>query len=157
MDKLVHGIEEMGFSKDEARAALELTKRNQESAIVLLLENPDHVKNHINNIQRRPNHESTVNINPNANTSLNIGKRPLSRQPSTSSLQRISRSSSGTSLNTGSPGMTRKFSPIAFIQQQQAKLSSHSHDSPLFKVSQVIGKAIQSLGQNTDECSSYST
>ena len=141
----------MGFSKEEARAALELTKRNQESAIILLLENSDYVKKHMKS-QLRLNNDSVTNVN---SPSFSLGKRPLSRHPSTSSLQHLSRSSSVSSLNASSPGSTRKFSPIAFFQQQHAKLASHSQDSPLFKVSQVIGKAIQSLGQNIDDSPTY--
>ncbi|KAJ3082233.1 hypothetical protein HK102_001841, partial [Quaeritorhiza haematococci] len=45
--KMANELQEMGFAYEQAVAALELTDRNVEQAIVILIENPDRIKNHL--------------------------------------------------------------------------------------------------------------
>ncbi|KAJ3067422.1 hypothetical protein HDU98_009361 [Podochytrium sp. JEL0797] len=53
VDSLVLSIQEMGFTLDQATAALDLSKRNLEEAIRLLLENPDRIQKQIRDTATR--------------------------------------------------------------------------------------------------------
>ncbi|KAI9315783.1 hypothetical protein DFJ73DRAFT_930701 [Zopfochytrium polystomum] len=143
-------IEDMGFTKEQAVAALDLSGRNLEEAIMLLLEQPERIAERISFVQ-------------------NEARKPLSPSPSLSNLRRpfsgsatpwnstprfpsrfLGTSGSGSSTpNTESvpAGGRRGFSPLAFIQQQQQKLVATTASSQgLKRMSSFLGKAMEALG-----------
>ncbi|KAJ3297949.1 hypothetical protein HDU79_001285 [Rhizoclosmatium sp. JEL0117] len=161
---LISEVKEMGFSDDQAKAALTLAKRNLQQAIVLLLENPEVVERQIRDTATRnmlfktnapPNKPARAQKAGTGQRSISSGSaNELNRSNSTGALKRSNSNSSlawntTPRLPTNSPlanqkaGITassdevsapqsaasifavnKSFSPFAFIQQQQAKISA---------------------------------
>ncbi|KAJ3195522.1 hypothetical protein HK101_011886 [Irineochytrium annulatum] len=144
--KLTREIEEMGFTADQAKAALELTKNHMEQAVVMLLENPERITDYIQSRVASPKRVATlaepVRIASTGSISRqgsNLwaprfpqGQPPIAGSPA--------QSGSATPIESPMPGK-RAFSPLAFIQQQQVKLANHG-SAPLKKMSSLFGKAL---------------
>ncbi|KAJ3199911.1 hypothetical protein HDU82_009326 [Entophlyctis luteolus] len=111
--RLTTEIEEMGFSKDQANAALSLSNRDVQNAIITLLENPDRVEQHIQSLRskaRRSHSNASVKDKLDLLTARYPNSSPLSRKQ--------------TAANGSGESIESEFSPLNFIQQQQAKISS---------------------------------
>ncbi|KAI8827493.1 hypothetical protein BJ741DRAFT_630066 [Chytriomyces cf. hyalinus JEL632] len=172
LDIMVSEIKEMGFTQDQAKAALELEKRNLERALNLLLENPSRVEKQIrdsatrsmlfpdgiNSKTRKPakpsrsissgslaeiSRSSPGGLDSAANPARRVQSNPWSNQSSQhqhpSNPSPLSMKKTGVTASTASmeevnakrqqQGQTSAtaattFSPFAFIQQQQAKISA---------------------------------
>ncbi|KAI8852660.1 hypothetical protein BC829DRAFT_384198 [Chytridium lagenaria] len=149
-------IEEMGFTTVQARASLSLSNRNTESAVSLLLEDPDRISQFIATSAQAAKKERTLKSSL-SNGSLSKTNQvaawprfpsPLNNSPG-GSRGSVSGSQSGTPQD--SPSLIRRnFSPLAFIQQQQARLTAQGA-APLKKMSSMLGKAIGAFVTDDDE------
>ncbi|KAI9335967.1 hypothetical protein BDR26DRAFT_920301, partial [Obelidium mucronatum] len=158
MDNLVKEVKDMGFTEDQAEAALTLSKRNLERAITLLLENPDLVDKQIRDTATRKMlfaskqpQKPALNLpaqgSGNQRSVSGGSNNELHRSSSSASLKRANSTNSNLPWNTTPrlptqsplanrktgitastedvpPNEPRPFSPFAFIQQQQAKISA---------------------------------
>ncbi|KAJ3279603.1 hypothetical protein HDU76_009447, partial [Blyttiomyces sp. JEL0837] len=169
--KMIKEIEEMGFTSEQAKGALELSGNNLEQAVFLLLENIDRVNEHNQTKSPvKPSHERERTLSPSpsnnnlrkAKSSSALGWNASPRYPSSHPLNANSTSSqqqnftsSGSSTPSGfltpsesSPSLSRRgFSPLAFLQQQQGKLSVQGAAQSFRKVSNLLGKAILGLDE----------
>ncbi|KAJ3031379.1 UNVERIFIED_CONTAM: hypothetical protein HDU68_004458 [Siphonaria sp. JEL0065] len=159
MDHLVKEVKEMGFTEDQATAALDLSKRNLQQAITVLLETPELVEKQIRDTATRKmlfaaNHPSqklslaqqqgqrsvsggshkelhrtassgslkrsnSTNTNPWNTTPRLPGNSPLAAKRTD-----VAVSSDEVTTQEPQPQQPKTFSPFAFIQQQQAKISA---------------------------------
>ncbi|KAJ3098492.1 hypothetical protein HK100_005092, partial [Physocladia obscura] len=151
LDNLINEIKEMGFTNDQATAALDLSKRNLQEAIITLLESPERVDRQIRDAATRKMLFSTsnrqqINRSISGGTSQqNLSKRPSSanlrrsnsntfvkdklnttaaRYPSNSPLAKKQTESSASSSNPAVSNSAAISSPLAFFQQKQAKISA---------------------------------
>ncbi|KAJ3351223.1 hypothetical protein HDU83_009041 [Entophlyctis luteolus] len=156
--RLTTEIEEMGFSKDQANAALSLSNRDVQNAIITLLENPDRVEQHIQSLRSKARSElpkdSAQSGHQHRSNSTIPSRKPQKGSTQTTSLHKSSSSSSlrrshsnasvkdkldlltarypnssplsrkQTAANGSGESIESEFSPLNFIQQQQAKISS---------------------------------
>ncbi|RKO91274.1 hypothetical protein BDK51DRAFT_27427, partial [Blyttiomyces helicus] len=143
--KMIRELSEMGFSAEQADAALDLTRRNMEEAIILLLENPARVNDRIlarRTILRR----SSSSTFPAPSTSASPPSTPAPLKRSHSSFLQQWR---GPVASPEPP--QRRFSPLAFLQQQQQRMSDAA---PMKRVSSILGKAMGALGLEENESTS---
>ncbi|ORY04336.1 hypothetical protein K493DRAFT_297041 [Basidiobolus meristosporus CBS 931.73] len=148
LDRTIAELQEMGFSRDQAACALEITNRNtvrstvklllltidltlaastqQEQAVMLLLENPQaiEVKLHEKKLiqSRKQEHDSSYR----------------GADPSRKKL--FGRVNSNESFSK----QTKSWSPMSFLNQRQAQLSSNSNPS-MRKLGGWLGKAMENL------------
>ncbi|KAI9323160.1 hypothetical protein BX666DRAFT_1883930 [Dichotomocladium elegans] len=163
--KMVHDIEEMGFTKEQAETALELTNQQMEQAVMLLLEDPNRVSSAIQQ-QRQcrrsssmsqvtapsPAHSRTSSLNDNSvGLSQQVGS-PTSTTATTitaprrHSLQR--NISLAKSNNMAQPN--KSWSPISFLQQQK-QVMENTNLSSVRKLGGWLGKAMENFGIDHEE------
>ncbi|KAJ3299844.1 hypothetical protein HK104_006581 [Borealophlyctis nickersoniae] len=163
LTKLVRELQEMGFSAQQAEAALDITKRDmvftteiaiQERAIIMLLENPERIGEHISlqsALMASTYTESPTTMSP----SFPLEKRqPKLMRKSSSFLQQLKELSSSVTPPESPNTQRRTFSPRTFLQQQQQRLNSSSA-APLKRVSSILGKAMGALGLEEDTSSPF--
>ncbi|KAI9203883.1 uncharacterized protein BJ171DRAFT_508553 [Polychytrium aggregatum] len=178
LEKKISELSEMGFSKEESSAALEITGQDLERSIVLLLENPGVVQQHLAQRQTRtpqlarstPNLQQSAAGRPSTTAALSreskdsVSTPPLparggvKKSPSTF-LGRVLSNSGGSSVGSPvqtppeSPSLARRpFNPVAFLKEQQQKLQQSSAGaaatSGLKHVSSIFGKAFEALNES---------
>ncbi|ORX56961.1 hypothetical protein DM01DRAFT_1268375, partial [Hesseltinella vesiculosa] len=131
LDKLVQDIQEMGFTKDQAEAALALTKHNLEQAILVLVEQPKQVEDQMRKIKRR---------------SLSMTALPPDLSPSQPSRRRsLQKPYTPPPLSSKQKG----WSPISFLHQQKQALEN-TNLSSVRKLGGWLGKAMENLGMDND-------
>lgn len=134
LDPLISKLTSMGFTRFESHAALEISNKNVEEGINLLLEKPDIVKAHMNarreerRVRKRDESEqktSEFSISPpKRETSF---PSPASAANRSRILERAKAAAAGTSSGAAGP---RKFSPKLFLQNLQQSNNSNSVKSP---------------------------
>ncbi|KAJ3041046.1 hypothetical protein HDV00_009946 [Rhizophlyctis rosea] len=134
-------LQEMGFSADMAAAALDITERDMERSIVLLLEDPSRVAEHASYLAMAPPSPSLLTTGLVASPILN--EQPSLMKRSSSFFQQLKTLSTGTTPPESPSTPWRQFSARSFLQQQQTKLNVTS--APLKRVSSILGKAMAAL------------
>ncbi|CAG8463468.1 6669_t:CDS:10 [Scutellospora calospora] len=128
-------IKEMGFSSEQATVALEMTNRDKEQAISLLLDQAGKVDAQI--AQRRP---SVPVIPAPKETSV-----PHRRSKSNSKPLVLS-------VLTKQEKKNNVWSPMSFIQQQKSSMMAAQNNSSMRKFSGwLVGKAMENFGLEDDE------
>ncbi|KAI8062531.1 hypothetical protein BC940DRAFT_308481 [Gongronella butleri] len=165
--KMVQDIQEMGFSKDQAEAALALTKGTSvEQAINLLVEHPKQVDDHVRKTKRRSlsfSHlepmtgSSPMSLSSSASSMASPPPPPpppppsssssSSQQPATSQQQR--RRSLQKPL-TPPTSKNKAWNPISFLQQQKQAMEN-TNLSSVRKLGGWLGKAMENLGIDQEE------
>ncbi|KAI8083759.1 hypothetical protein BDF21DRAFT_437960 [Thamnidium elegans] len=164
--KTVKNIQEMGFAKEQAEAALVLGNQNMETAIGLLLESSSKVDAYIQDQKTnkpppppasststpyRRSHSLSQVPRPNITASPPLSVRSSDRRHS---LQRFS--TTPTFLNIMSTGKqnnntpTKSWNPISFLQQQKQNMEN-TNLSSMKKLGGWLGKAMENLGIEHDE------
>ncbi|KAI9018785.1 hypothetical protein CLU79DRAFT_818781 [Phycomyces nitens] len=167
--KMVNGIQEMGFEKDMAETALSLCHENMEQAVAMLLEDPQKVTTALQTTHRPPAQSSSTPFRRSA--SLSQPPRPMI---SNTSSPAHSRNSSWNEVPTAVPtnrrhstqkiGTTPPFlhlanknnaankswNPISFLQQQK-QVMENTNISSVRKLGDWLGKAMGNLGIENDE------
>ncbi|CAO3593403.1 unnamed protein product [Absidia cylindrospora] len=180
MQKMIQDIQEMGFTKDQAEAALTLTNgQNVERAINILVENPDQIDQQMKrrSFSQQQQHSPTSASPPppppqTSSSSSSLHQRQDSWNDSIPSFRRHSlqkptplNSSSTTSLqqhkplpmptvSSTTPTTTtnggKSWNPISFFQQQKQALEN-TNLSSVRKFSGWLGKAMENFGIEHDE------
>ncbi|ORY99737.1 hypothetical protein BCR42DRAFT_497288 [Absidia repens] len=178
MQKMVQDIQEMGFTKDQAEAALTLTNgQNVERAINILVENPDQIDQQMKrrsfSQQQQHGMASPTSASPpppqTSSSSSSLHQRQDSWNDSIPSFRRHSlqkptplNSSSTTSLQQHKPlplpavssttptNGGKSWNPISFFQQQKQALEN-TNLSSVRKFSGWLGKAMENFGIEHDE------
>ncbi|CAG8527864.1 1901_t:CDS:10 [Dentiscutata erythropus] len=122
-------IQEMGFSSEQAKAALEMTNKNIDNAIILLLEQTGKVDAHI---QRRP---SVPIISATKEIVVPHKRSKSNSKPLVLSVLKQEKKS--------------PWSPMSFLQQQ--KSNGTTTPSSMKKFSWLVGKAMENFGLEDDE------
>jgi hypothetical protein len=171
MQKMVQDIQEMGFSMEQAEAALTLTNGpNLERAINLLVECPDQIDQQV---KRRSSPTSMTTSSPPPSSSISsssLHQRQDSWNDSMPSFRRhsLQKSTPPTSSSTplqqhkplpisalssaSSPNSNggKSWNPISFLQQQKQALEN-TNLSTVRKLGGWLGKAMENLGIEHDE------
>ncbi|KAJ3056747.1 hypothetical protein HK097_004608 [Rhizophlyctis rosea] len=149
--KMKAELQEMGFSAELAEAALDITKRDMERSIILLLEEPERVVEHASAMAAAPpppSSSSTVTSHM-VSSPVSTDNQPSLMKRSSSFFQQLKTLSAGPTPPE-SPTMGRKqFSARSFLQQQQTKLNNSS--APLKRVSSILGKAMAALALDEED------
>ncbi|KAI8827799.1 hypothetical protein BJ741DRAFT_628825 [Chytriomyces cf. hyalinus JEL632] len=136
LDIMVFEIKEMGFTQDQAKAALELEKRNLERALNLLLENPSKVEKQIRDSATRSM------LFPDGTNSKTRKPAKPSRSISSSSLAEISRSSPGGLDSVANPARRVQSNPW---NNQSSQHQHPSNPSPLSMKKTVVTASTASM------------
>lgn len=139
----VKSIQEMGFAKEQAEAALLLSNQSLETAICLLLENPAKVDSHIQQQTVTPFRRSiTQTPRSRSNSTLTENKRhSLQRYSTTPALLNNTKVTSSTS---------KSWNPISFLQQQKSAMEN-TNLSSVRKLGGWLSKAMENFGIDEDK------
>lgn len=158
----VKSIQEMGFAKEQAEAALLLSNQSLEAAIGLLLENPTKVDAHIQQQQQQqqaaPFRRSITQVPRSRSNSLltENGKRhSLQRFSTTSALLNTNNSNNNNNNNNNNKQQAvssagKIWKPISFLQQQK-HVMENTNLSSVRKLGGWLGKAMENLGIEEDK------
>ncbi|KAJ3382944.1 hypothetical protein HDU92_004488 [Lobulomyces angularis] len=157
---MIANIQEMGFSFEQAEASLDLSSKNLQAAINLLLEKSNVVDRHIPVVrQKKEKHKKIYSDG-------DFGKRryPEALKKSSSMLKLRSNSTDSFNSNSStppdSPSSKRAFSARSYLQQQQqlqqhkslsSSNSNNSQTKTLKKMTSFLGKAMEALGLEDSE------
>ncbi|KAI8096929.1 uncharacterized protein BX664DRAFT_325210 [Halteromyces radiatus] len=167
--KTIQDIQEMGFTKEQAEAAITLTNGlNLERAINLLVESPHQIEQQMqqqHQNKKRSASFTSISNHPSSTSSTsslhqrqdswndtkpNFRRHSLQKPPgsssSSSSLQQTTKQlSSISSSNAG-----KSWNPISFLQQQKQAMEN-TNLSSVRKLGGWLGKAMENLGIEHDE------
>ncbi|KAI9251569.1 hypothetical protein BY458DRAFT_523892 [Sporodiniella umbellata] len=136
----VKSIQEMGFAKEQAEAALTLSNQSLEAAIGLLLENPSKVDAHLQQPVHPFRRSFTQAPRSRSNSNLTENKRH--------SLQRYS--TTPALLQTGTKNPHKSWNPISFLHQQKSVMEN-TNLSSVRKLGGWLGKAMENLGMDEEK------
>ena len=139
-------LQEMGFSPELAEAALDITNRDMERSIILLLEEPDRVVEHASTLSAAPPSSVTSHM---VSSPVSTENQPSLIKRSSSFFQQLKTLSAGPTPPESPTTGRKQFSARSFLQQQQTKLNNSS--APLKRVSSILGKAMAALALDEED------
>ncbi|KAK9764129.1 hypothetical protein K7432_008638 [Basidiobolus ranarum] len=135
LSKMIAELQEMGFNREQAECALEITNRDAEQAVMLLLENPHAIEVKIHEKRQIQSRKLESNVNRTQGADSPLARKKISgRVNSSDSLSKQAKS----------------WSPMSFLNQRQAQLSSNSNPS-VRKLGGWLGRAMENLKMDENE------